>query len=71
MAKAEEAVDALDRSGLPLEQVSIVAEDLQREKVVHGYITVEDMAQKGVITDAWGGGLLSLLTGLAFIRNAR
>jgi hypothetical protein len=36
-------------------------------KEVVGSITVEDVAKKGLITGAWAGGLLGLLTGAAFL----
>jgi hypothetical protein len=67
MSKAEEAVYKLDRGGFPTKQVSIVAQHLQSERRVNGYVTVSDAGQTGAMTGAWLGGLLGLLTGAAFI----
>jgi hypothetical protein len=53
MAQAERAVRKLDGSGFPIVHVSIVSQNLQNEKEVVGYITVEDVAQRGLITGAW------------------
>src|SRR5919197_5614620 len=66
MAQAEGALRKLDEAGFPITHVSIVSQNPQSEKEVVGYITVADVAQKGFITGAWAGGLLSLLAGAAF-----
>ena len=67
MAEAERAVRKLDETGFPIAHVSIVSQNLQSEKAVVGYITVEDIAQKSLTTGAWAGGLLSMLAGAAFL----
>jgi hypothetical protein len=67
MAQAEGAVHKLDEAGFPITHVSIVSQNLQSEKEVVGYVTVADMAQRGLITGAWAGGLVSLLAGVAFL----
>jgi hypothetical protein len=67
MSKAEEAVYTLDRGGFPTRQVSIVAQHLQSESRVNGYVTVSDAGRTGAMTGAWLGGLLGLLTGVAFV----
>jgi Heat induced stress protein YflT domain len=67
MVQAEWAVRKLDEVGFPITQVSIVSQNLQSEREVVGYVTVRDMAQSGLITGAWTGGLLSLLAGVAFL----
>jgi hypothetical protein len=67
MAQAEGAVHRLDEAGFPITHVSIVSQNLQSEKEVVGYVTVADMAQRGLITGAWAGGLVSLLAGVAFL----
>jgi len=48
MSKAEEAVYKLDRGGFPTKQVSIVAQNLQSERRVNGYVTVSDGGRSGV-----------------------
>jgi hypothetical protein len=67
MPQAEDAVRALDNGGFPIRQISVVAQDLQSEKQVHGYVTAGDLAKGGATTGAWVGGLFGLLVGAAFI----
>ena len=67
MDRAEEAVHALDRGNFPIKQVSIVAQDLESEHEVQGFITAGDVALSGAGTGAWAGGLFGLLIGAAFI----
>ena len=67
MVQAEGAVRKLDEAGFPITHVSIVSQNLQSEKEVVGYVTVADVAQRGLITGAWAGGLLSTLAGVAFL----
>jgi hypothetical protein len=67
MSEAEEAVRALDRGAFPIKQVSILSQNLESEKEVHGYITAGDVAKGGAGTGAWVGGLFGILIGAAFI----
>ena len=67
MTNAEDAVRMLDKGGFPIKQVSIVAQDLESEKAVHGYVTAGDVAKSGAGVGAWVGGLFGLLIGAAFI----
>jgi hypothetical protein len=67
MAQVEGAMRKLDEAGFPIAHVSIVSQGLLTEKEVVGYITVEDVAKKGLITGAWAGGLLGSLAGAAFL----
>ena len=67
LAQVEGALRRLDEAGFPITHVSIVSQNPQSEKEVVGYITVEDVAKKGLITGAWASGLLGLLTGAAFL----
>ena len=67
MSEAEEAVRMLDKGNFPIKQVSIVAQDMQSEKEVHGYVTTGDVAKSGAGTGAWVGGIFGLLFGAAFI----
>jgi uncharacterized membrane protein len=67
MSEAEQAVHGLDKGGFPIKQVSIVAQDMQSEKEVHGYVTAGDVAKAGANTAAWVGGFFGLLVGAAFI----
>ena len=67
MSAAENAVRSLDKGGFPIKQISIVGQDLQSEKEVHGYITAGDVAKGGAGTGAWLGGLFGILVGAAFL----
>jgi hypothetical protein len=67
MSEVEEAVRMLDKGGFPIKQVSIVAQDMESEKQVHGYVTTGDVAKSGAGSGAWVGGLFGLLVGAAFI----
>ena len=63
ISKAEQAVRELDREGFPIQQVSIIGHDPERELKVQGYVTVEDMAKKGIDTGALAVGAFGLLAG--------
>jgi hypothetical protein len=63
MSKAEQAVRELDREGFPIRQVLIIGHDSERELKVQGYVTVEDVAQKGVSAGALAAGVFGLLAG--------
>lgn len=67
MSAAEAALARLDQSHFPLEKVSILAQNLESEKQVHGYVTMGDVAADSAVTGAWVGGLFGLLIGAAFI----
>jgi hypothetical protein len=67
MSAAENALRVLDESGFPLENVSIVGQNLESEKQVHGFITIGDVAKGGAGTGAWMGGLFGILIGAAFV----
>ncbi|MBX0328441.1 hypothetical protein K2Z83_12215 [Oscillochloris sp. ZM17-4] len=64
---AEQAVHTLGEGGFPIRQVSILSQDMQSERVVHGYITAGDVAKQGAGVGAWTGGLFGILMGAAFI----
>jgi Heat induced stress protein YflT len=63
LAKAEQAVRELDRQGFPLQQVSIIGHDADRELQVQGDVTVEDEAKQGVRSAALAVGAFGLLAG--------
>ena len=67
MSEAEEAIKSLDKGSFPIKQVSIVTQNIESEKVVHGFVTAGDVAKTGADTGAWVGGLFGLLVGAAFI----
>jgi hypothetical protein len=55
MAEAEDAVKRLIDQLFPTDQISIVMQNLETEKQVHGYITAGNMAAQGAGTGAWMG----------------
>jgi uncharacterized membrane protein len=67
MTEAEDAIRQLDEGGFPIKQVSLVAQNLQSEREVHGFLTTGDVALDGATAGAWVGGLFGLLIGAAFI----
>lgn len=67
LAQAEAAVRTLDQGRFPIKQVSIVTQNLETEKEVHGFITAGDVAVQGAGTGAWFGGVFGLLMGGAFL----
>jgi hypothetical protein len=67
MSGAEQAVRELGRAGVPLHRISIVAQNLESEKEIHGYVNAGDIAKGGAGTGAWVGGLFGVLMGVAFL----
>lgn len=67
LSKAEDAIRTLDQSEFAIKQVSIVAQDLESEREVHGYVNTGDIAKGGAGTGAWLGGFFGLLFGAAFL----
>ena len=64
---AESAVRALGKAGVPMKNVSIVAQNLQTTEQVQGFITTADVAGAGAASGAWWGGFFGLLFGSAFL----
>jgi uncharacterized membrane protein len=64
---AEAAVKHLSDNKFPINQISIVTQNIETTKQVHGFITVGDVAARGASSGAWMGGFFGLLIGAAFI----
>jgi outer membrane lipoprotein SlyB len=62
---AQRAVEWLLREGVPVEDVSIVA-NLENEATVHGFVSAGEAAKEGAGRGAVVGGLFGLLAGTAF-----
>ncbi len=60
-------VNPRKQSNFPIQQVSLVSQNLQSERTVHGFITTRDVAKSGAGIGAWTGGLFGLLVGAAFL----
>ena len=67
MSSAEEVVEKLQEGGFPVEQVSILSQNFQSEKKVHGYVTACDTSKAGAKSGAWFGGLFGVLVGAGFL----
>jgi hypothetical protein len=67
MDAADDAVRKLVEGGFPANQVSVLAQNFQSEKQVHGFVTTGDVAKAGAGAGAWVGGLFGVLMGVAFI----
>ena len=67
LEEAEAAVKRLSDGKFPINQISIVTQNIETTKQVHGFITVGDVAAKGASSGAWMGGFFGLLVGAAFI----
>jgi uncharacterized membrane protein len=60
---AEEAVRALEKSGIPMRKISIIGRDFQLREDVQGYYRPSDAAKEGASFGAWIGGLWGMLLG--------
>jgi uncharacterized membrane protein len=67
LPEAEAAVKRLSDNKFPINQISIVTQNIETTKQVHGFITAGDVAAQGASTGAWMGGFFGLLVGAAFI----
>jgi hypothetical protein len=67
LPKAEDAIRTLDLAGFPIRRVSIIAQDMQSERQIHGYVTPGDIAKSSAGVAAWIGGLFGVLVGAAFL----
>jgi hypothetical protein len=67
LEEAETAVKLLSDKKFPINQISIVTQNIETTKQVHGFITAGDIATQGASTGAWMGGFFGLLVGAAFI----
>ncbi len=67
LGEAEAAVRSLGDGGFPIQKVSIIAQNLEDDRRVHGYVTACDVAKSSAVTGAWLGGIFGLLAGAAFL----
>ena len=50
---AEDAIRTLDHGGFPIKQVSVVGQNLESDRDVHGFVTTGDVAKSGAGVGAW------------------
>lgn len=67
LEEAEAAVKRLSDSKFPINQISIVTQNIETTKQVHGFITAGDVAAQGASSGAWMGGFFGILVGAAFL----
>jgi uncharacterized membrane protein len=67
LEEAEGAVKLLSDKKFPINQISIVTQNIESTKKVHGFITAGEVAAQGASSGAWVGGFFGLLIGAAFI----
>ncbi|MDQ1744544.1 MAG: hypothetical protein QOE23_2883 [Pseudonocardiales bacterium] len=67
MDSAERAVRKLAATGFPVEKISIVGTGIESETRVNGFVTAGDVAGPSTATGAWVGGLLGVLSSVAFL----
>jgi hypothetical protein len=67
MGHVERAIQTLAQGGFPIKQVSVVTQNLENEKKVHGFMTAGDLSKTGAASGAWFGGIFGLLIGAAFV----
>lgn len=61
------ALTRLGEADYPIDQLSVVGQDLNSETDIHGFVTTGDVAKTGAGTGAWVGGIFGALTGAAFL----
>lgn len=67
MEDAEAAIKRLGEGDYPVDQISIIGQNLESRTDVHGFVSTGDVASSGVSAGAWTGGIFGLLTGAAFL----
>jgi hypothetical protein len=67
MGDAEAAIDKLHEEKFPIDQVTIIAKNLESVNQVHGYVTACDVSKRAASAGAWVGGLFGILVGAAFL----
>ena len=67
LGEAEAAVRSLGEGGFPIQKVSIIAQHLEDDRRVHGYVTACDVAKSSATMGAWVGGIFGMLVGAAFL----
>lgn len=64
---AVKAVKELNKSGFPMEKVSIIGKELEKVEDVQGYYSWKDPAKVGVGIGAFWGSIFGLLVGVGFV----
>lgn len=67
MDDVDEALRRLADEGVPVDQMSVLTQNLESSTRVHGFVTTGDVAKTGAGWGAWAGGLFGLLTGVAVL----
>ena len=67
MEEVDSALRRLGDEGFPVENLSVLTQNLESTRDVHGFISTGDVAKKGAGWGAWLGGIFGLITGVAFL----
>ncbi len=67
LEQAESAIRTLADNGVPIQHVSLVAQNIGAKNEVHGFVTSSDIAKSSARVGAWVGGLFGVLSGAAFM----
>jgi len=67
MEEVDDALRRLSEEGIPVESMSVLTQNLESTKKVHGFVTTTDVARTGAGWGAWLGGIFGLITGVAFL----
>jgi hypothetical protein len=67
MEEVEAALRTLADEGIPVDNMSIITQNLESTTNVHGFVSTADVAKSGAGWGAWLGGIFGLLTGVAFL----
>lgn len=67
MEYVDAALRQLAAEGIPIENMSIITQNLESRTDVHGFIATGDVAKTAAGWAAWLGGIFGLLTGVAFL----
>jgi hypothetical protein len=67
MEDVDIALRKLADEGIPVENMSIVTQNLESTTDVHGFVTTADVAKTTAGWGAWIGGIFGLFSGVAFL----
>lgn len=67
MEDVDDALRRLADEDFPIENLSVITQNLESTRQVHGFVSTGDIAKTGAGWGAWLGGIFGLLTGVAFL----
>jgi hypothetical protein len=67
MEDVDDALRRLADDGFPVQNLSVLTENLESSRDVHGFVTTGDIARSGAGWGAWLGGIFGVLSGVALV----